>query len=312
MNEKSPALPKAQVGKSHLLNWLLWLIPVAAALVCAWFVSQDIIFAGPTVTIYFENADGLQEQNSLVEYRGATVGQVETLKLTKDRQRVAVKVQLDASAANIAREGSVFWIVRPQVKLGSLSGLQTIVSGDYITVQPGSGARTNLFIGVNKEPIEPAKGLDILLLAPKLGSLQPQSPVFYRDIQVGEVLDSRLSDDAREVVIHARIREEYAPLARMNSKFWNAGGINIHIGLFSGANISAESAQTLISGGIEFATPPDFQDAATNGVVFILNEKSEDEWGKWSPAIHLHSVPEAMPNKTPAPNTKNSYPGFTP
>ena len=98
----------------------------------------------------------------------------------------------------------------------------------------------------------------------------------------------------------------------MNSKFWNAGGINIHIGLFSGANISAESAQTLISGGIEFATPPDFQDAATNGVVFILNEKSEDEWGKWSPAIHLHSVPEAMPNKTPAPNTKNSYPGFTP
>ncbi len=102
MNEKSPALPKAQVGKSHL-NWLLWLIPIAAALVCAWFVCQDIIFAGPTVTIYFENADGLQEQNSLVEYRGAKIGEVGTLKLTKDRQRVAVKVQLDASAANIAR-----------------------------------------------------------------------------------------------------------------------------------------------------------------------------------------------------------------
>ena len=193
-----------------------------------------------------------------------------------------------------------------------LSGLQTIVSGDYITVQPGNGARTNLFIGANKEPIEPAKGLEILLLAPKLGSLQPQSPVFYRDIQVGEVLDCRLNDDAREVVIHARIREEYAPLVRVNSTFWNAGGVNIHIGLFSGANISAESAQTLISGGIEFATPPDFQDAATNGVVFILNEKSEDEWGKWSPAIHLHSVPEAMTNKTTSPNSNNPYPGYTP
>jgi len=154
--------------------------------------------------------------------------------------------------------------------------------------------------------------VDILLLAPKLASLQPQSPVFHRDIQVGEVLDCQLSDVARAVVIHARIRGEYAPLVRMNSKFWNAGGINVHIGLFSGANISAESAQTLINGGLAFATPPDFQDAATNGTVFILNEKSDDEWGKWSPAIHLRSVPEAMTNKTQSPNSNNPYPGITP
>jgi paraquat-inducible protein B len=311
MNEISPALPKAQVGKSHL-NWLLWLVPVAASLVCVWFIAQDFIFAGPTVTIYFENADGLQEQNSLVEYRGVKVGEVGTLKLSKDRQRVTVRAHLSASAANLARQGSVFWIVRPQVKLGALSGLQTIVSGNYITVEPGNGARTNQFIGVEMAPIKPVQALDIQLLAPKLGSLQRQSPVFYREIQVGEVLDCRLSGDAREVVIHARIREEYAPLVRMDSKFWNAGGINIHIGLFSGANISAESAQTLISGGIEFATPPDLQDAATNGAVFSLNEKSEDEWQKWSPAIQLHSVPEAVVNNTPALNSNNPYPGYTP
>ena len=103
--------------------------------------------------------------------------------------------------------------------------------------------------------------------------------------------------ESSRFVIHARIWEEYAPLVWMNSKFWNAGGINIHIGLFSGANISAESAQTLVSGGIEFATPPDLQNAAANGAVFILNEKSEDEWEKWSPAIPLPSVPEAMTNK---------------
>jgi paraquat-inducible protein B len=311
MNEKSPPLPKAQVGKSHL-NWLLWLIPVAAALVCAWFLAQDFIFAGPTITIYFENADGLQEQNSLVEYRGVKVGEVGTLKLSNDRQRVAVKAQLDASAANLARQGSVFWIVRPQVKLGALSGLQTIVSGNYITVEPGNGLRTNQFIGVETAPIKPVQALDIQLHAPKLGSLQPLSPVFYKEIQVGEVLDCRLGDDAREVVIHARIREEYAPLVRMNSKFWNAGGINIHIGLFSGANISAESAETLISGGIEFATPPDFQNTATNGTVFSLNEKSEDEWEKWSPAISLHAVPEAVINKPPAADLRNLRSGFTP
>jgi paraquat-inducible protein B len=301
MNETSPALPKAQVGKS-CFSWFLWLIPVAAALVCAWFVGEDIIFAGPTVTIYFENADGLQEHNSLVEYRGVKVGEVGTLKLSKDRQRVAVRAQLDASAASIARQGSVFWLVRPQVKLGALSGLQTIVSGSYITVEPGNGARTNRFIGAEQAPIKPVQGLDIRLRAQKLGSLQPQAPVIYRDIQVGEVLDCRLGDDAREVVIHARIRKEYAPLVCVNSRFWNAGGLKIHIGLFSGANISAESAQTPISGGIEFATPPDCQDAATNGTVFSLNEESKDEWDKWSPAIPLPSVPEATTNHTFSPN----------
>ena len=301
MNEKLPLLPKAQVGKGHL-NWLLWLIPIAAAFLCAWFVGEDIIFAGPTVTIYFENADGLQEHNSLLEYRGATIGEVGILKLTKDRQRVAVKVQLDASAANIARQGSVFWIVRPEVKLGALSGLQTIVSGNYITVEPGNGERTNQFIGAETAPIKPVQALDIRLLAPKLGSLQPLSPIFYRDIQVGEVLDCRLSDDAREVVIHARIDGEYAPLVRLNSKFWNAGGINIHVGLFSGASISAESAQTLISGGIAFATPPDFQAAATNGFAFLLNDKAADEWVQWSPAIPLYAVPEAANQPTPLPN----------
>jgi paraquat-inducible protein B len=301
MNEERVALPKAKMEKSRL-SWFLWLIPIAAALLCVWYVFCDIIFAGPTITIYFQNAAGLQEQNSLVQYRGVTIGEVEALKLTKDRQRVAVKAKLDPSAVGIARQGSVFWIVRPELKLGSVSGLQTIVSGDYITVQPGNGARTNIFTGTEKEPVEPIKALDILLLAPKLASLQPQSPVFYRDIQVGEVLDCRLGDDAREVVIHARILEEYAPLVRMNSKFWNAGGINFHIGLFSGVNISAESAQTLISGGIAFATPPNFQRAVTNGTVFILNEKSKDEWEKWSPAIPLHSVPVAMINKPFLPN----------
>jgi paraquat-inducible protein B len=295
MNETMHALPKAKIEKSHL-SLFLWLIPMAAALLCAWYLGRDYIFAGPTITIYFQNAGGLQEQTSLVQYRGVKIGEVQSLKLTQDRQRVAVKVQLDTAAASIAQAGSVFWIVRPELKLGAVSGLRTIVLGNYITVQPGHGARTNIFIGVEKAPIEPIKALDIVLLAVKLDSLQPQSPVFYRGIQVGEVLDCRLSDDARDVLIHARISEQYVALVRLNSKFWNAGGIDFHLGLFSGAKITAESAQTLISGGVAFATPPDFQNAATNGAVFSLNEKSDATWEKWSPAIPLHSVPEAMTN----------------
>jgi hypothetical protein len=117
-----------------------------------------------------------------------------------------------------------------------------------------------------------------------------------------EVVSCRRSDDARQVILRVRVGEEYTPLVRMNSQFWNAGGINIHVGLFSGANISAESAQTLISGGIAFATPPDFQPVATNGVEFILNDKPADDWAKWSPAIPLQAVPEASVKTPSVPN----------
>jgi paraquat-inducible protein B len=303
MNETGRALPKAHIEKSRL-GWFLWLIPAAAALLCAWYVCQDVIFAGPTITIYFQNADGLQPNNTLVQYRGVKIGEVKSLKLDQDQQRVAVKAQLEASAGGLAREGSVFWIVRPQLKLGSVSGLRTIVVGNYVTVQPGLGAPTNLFTAAEEEPIAPEKALRFQLLAAKLDSLQPQSPIFYRGVQVGEVLECRLSEDARKVLIQARVDEDYAPLVRMNSKFWNAGGINFHLGLFSGAKLTAESAQTLVSGGIEFATPPDFKSAASNGAVFVLNEKSDAEWEKWSPAIPLRSVPDAMTNKTKLPHFK--------
>jgi paraquat-inducible protein B len=299
VSENTGALPRAKIEKSRLA-WFLWLIPIAAAGLCGWFVLRDVVLQGPTITIYFQNIEGLQKQNSFLQYRGIQVGEVTGLKLTPDKQHAAVQVQLSRPAASLARQGSVFWIVRPELKLGSVSGLRTIVTGNYIAIQPGDGAPTNEFFGAEEPPVEHKGALEITLRAPQLGSLQKESPIFYRGIQVGEVLQSRLAGDAREVVIDAFILGSYAPLVRMNSKFWNAGGLSVHIGLFSGVKISAESAATLISGGIEFATPPDFQDAATNGTVFALNEKEDDAWEKWSPAIALSNPPPAWPESQPA------------
>jgi len=290
MSEKTGALPKAKIEKTSL-TWFLWLVPIAAAGLCGWFVVRDVLLQGPGITIYFQNIEGLQEQNSFLQYRGAVVGQVTGLKLTPDKQQVAVQVRLSRPGADLARQGSIFWIVRPELKLGSISGLRTIVTGDYISVQPGDGPPTNAFIGMDSRPVEHQGALEITLLAPQLGSLQEKSPIFYRGIQVGEVLQCRLGGDARKIIIDSFIRSNYALLVRTNSKFWNAGGVNVHIGLFSGVEFGAESAQTLLSGGIEFATPPDFQDAATNGSVFVLNEKVDDAWKKWAPTIALPTPP---------------------
>jgi paraquat-inducible protein B len=292
-------LPSALIVKSRTA-WLLWLVPFGAACLCAWFAYRDFVSTGPTITIYFENADGLEEKNTQLKFRGANVGEVTGIALTKDNQKVRVRTQLTGSARGLARAGSVFWIVRPELKVGSISGLRTIISGEYIAVKPGTGPPTNSFAGVEKEPVdEQPDALQISLVATHLGSVQEQTPVYYRGIQVGEVLYYQLAANGREVVIHACVWAEYAPLVRMESKFWNAGELSLHAGLFKGIDISADSPKTIISGGIEFATPPDAQNPATNGATFVFNETADDKWKTWSPtAVILHLPEEATHSNT--------------
>jgi paraquat-inducible protein B len=189
------------------------------------------------------------------------------------------------------------------VRVGAISGLRTIISGDYITVQPGSGPFTNVFQGAEKAPMaDEPRALEIVFTTPQLGSLQERTPIFYRGVQVGQVEYYQLTPDSREVSLHARISAGYAPLVRVNSKFWNAGGIDFHFGIFKGAQISAESPKTIISGGIAFATPPDFLAPATNGATFVLNEKPEEKWKTWSPMIDLQLPREAETTNTPTPS----------
>ncbi len=145
-------LPSARI-KQGRLNLLLWLVPLGAACLCVWFAYRDFISTGPTITIYFENADGLEEKNTQLKYRGANVGQVSAIALTGDNQRVRVTAKLTGSARSLARGGSMFWIVRPELKVGAISGLRTIISGEYVTVQPGNGPATNVFAGAESEPI---------------------------------------------------------------------------------------------------------------------------------------------------------------
>ena len=285
-------LPRARVERSYL-TWSLWLIPAIAAAVVGYFIIYDLFLSGPAITIYFKNADGLQAKNTMVKYRGIKVGEVKSLKLTDHGEGVMVTARLNSSAAELAREGSKFWVVRPELKLGSVTGLRTIVAGNFITVEPGDGPRTNKFVGWENAPIPRVKAIYITLLTGDLDSLQEQTPIFYRGVQVGEVTEVRLGMHAQHVIVTARIRQDFAPLVRTNSVFWNAGGIHVHAGLLNGVQISAESAQTVISGGIAFATPDDYGPEATNGDVFVLNEKESDDWKKWDPDIPLLSPPPA-------------------
>ncbi|HVV00780.1 MAG TPA: MlaD family protein, partial [Verrucomicrobiae bacterium] len=202
-----------------------------------------------------------------------------------------VTVELEKSAASVARRGSRFWIVQPRVGVEQITGLRTIVSGNYITVEPGAGPEQTRFDGLAEEPVLEAKSaLRVVLLAEKMGSMKKRSPVYFRGMQVGQIFDCELDTNAQTVRVVADVDPRYAPLVRMNSKFWNAGGINVNIGL-SGADITAQSAQALLSGGVEFATPDSSEKQAAPGTTFRLYDKPQDQWLAWSPAIHINAQP---------------------
>jgi paraquat-inducible protein B len=284
-------LPKAIVQR----NWktgLFWLIPLAAAGLAGYFVYTQLLSGGPEVQISFDNAQGLQAGKSDVKYRGAEIGTVKNIQLAKDAKRVNITISLIGSAADVARDGSRFWIVKPEIGIEEIRAPRTIVSGNYITVEPGRGKRRTTFIGLAEPPIvEPEGALRVVLFSERLGAIKKRSPIFYRGIQVGKVFDAELGPESQTIHILADIQKHYRPLLRMNSKFWNAGGIHVNIGL-TGADVSAQSAETLVSGGIDFATPDTTEKEAPRGTAFRLYDKPEDAWLAWAPRIKLGEEPQ--------------------
>lgn len=269
-------------------TWFFWLVPIGAAALAAWFIYSDTLRGGPTIYISFDNAAGLHGGKSDLKYRGAKVGDVMDVKLTKDQQHVEMEVRLKKSAAGLAREGSRFWVVQPEVGIEQITGLRTIVSGDYLAVEPGGGKKESHFVGLSDAPIvEGEDVLKIVVLSERGGTLKKRSPVFFRGIEVGEVFSSDLGPESQTIQSVIHIKGHYAPLVRVNSKFWNAGGIHMNLSL-RGLNIGAQSAETLISGGIDFATPDTLEDQAKDGVVFRLYDNPEKEWLAWAPVIRLN------------------------
>jgi paraquat-inducible protein B len=243
--------------------------------------------SGVAVQIGFELADGIAK-GTAVKYRGVQVGEIRRVSLAGNRQGVVADAVLYGFAKDFARAGTQFWLVGPSLGLFQTENLDTLIKGKYIDVQPGQGAPAMHFKGFLKAP-EVADGLPVVLQTGQLGSVKAGNRVYYRQVPVGQVTGFRLSPDATKVLIDISIQPRYAELVRDNSRFWNASGIAVDYGLFKGLNINAETVETIIGGGIAFATPDQgMKTKARPGAVFDLHERAEEEWLQWSPAIALH------------------------
>ncbi len=287
--EVAEEIPKAKVKGRRWNFSVVWVVPVVAAIVAGYLVFDRLREFGPKITIKFKDGSGLKIGQTPIKYRGVPVGEVTAMELSQDQQHVLVKARLRRSAASIAREGSVFWILRPEVGIGNITGLGTVITGPHIEVLPGTGESASEFAGLESSPVAlERKGLRIVLRSGRLGSLKPGSPVYYRGIEVGAVQDSQLSANAAAVDIHVYIRQRYASLVRSGSKFWNVGGAEVSAGLFRGVEIKVESLRSLVAGGIAFATPSDPKARpAGDRTVFRLYDEPEKEWLEWTPQISI-------------------------
>jgi len=247
---------------------------------------------GAVVTIKVDRADGLRT-GTPIRFKGLDVGKVENVDLSDDLQSVLLTARITEVPERIARVGSQFWVVKPELGLIKTSNLETLVSGQYIEVQPAAknlGPQKSFVALANPpESVKEEAGLSLVLSAARRGSLKTGVPVTYREITVGKVTGYELGQTADRVLVHILIEPKYAPLVRSGTRFWNTSGFGLDFGLFKGATVRTESLETLIQGGIAFATPEGDRmgSPARPEQTFPLFDKFEDEWLTWAPKISL-------------------------
>lgn len=253
---------------------------------------EEVNRSGTLVTIRVDRADGLKP-GTPIRFKGLDVGSVESVDLTKDLQAVLLRARITEAADRIARVGTQFWVVKPALGLVRTENLDTLIGGQYLEVQPAAKDRgpQRDFIALAEAPevIGPEVGLPLTLSAPRRGSIKPGVPVTYREVAVGKVTGFELGQTADRVLIHILIEPRYAALVRGGSRFWNSSGFGFDWGLFKGATVRTESLETLIDGGIAFATPEGEQmgNPARPQQTFALFDKPEETWLQWAPKIPL-------------------------
>lgn len=244
-----------------------------------------------SVSVKFKDIGDLRE-GSPVKFKGVEIGSVSKLSFAKNMSDVMVTLLIDRQAGTFFREKTRIWLEVTEVSLSGVKNMKNILFGSYINILPGSGSQKRSFTALLNPPAAPAddhEGFKVTLTSKHLGSLKIDSPVYYRQIQVGKVINYQLSDTFEEVHIFLNIDPPYAALIRQNTRFWKASGTKISGGLFSGLTISTESLESLLTGGIALATPDNSKmgGKVRENQFFELHEEAKEEWLDWQPTITL-------------------------
>ncbi|MEP5766199.1 MAG: MlaD family protein [Halieaceae bacterium] len=233
----------------------IWIVPIVALLIGIFLIYRVVTESGPTITITFAEAPGMEAGKTKVKYKDVIVGEVTKVDISDDIKSVIVSVEMDPSTKEYLTDESRFWVVRPQISGGNISGLGTLLSGNYIGMDPcPDGKKEKHFIGLERPPVVQSTeaGSRFKLRAKRLSGVDFGSPVFYKDISVGQVIDYTLQDDGN-LGLELFVRAPYDKHVNNATRFWNASGFDVTLSA-NGLEINTESLVSIIAGGIAFDT----------------------------------------------------------
>ncbi len=262
----------------------IWFLPFLALCIGGWLLYTGYQKAGVDITIHFDSAAGITPGKTKVIYKGIPIGTVKTVEIDDNLQGVDLQVEMNKKTRNGLVEDTQFWVVRPEISAGRISGLETLLSGSYIAVKKGKSTKeSRSFTGLpNPPPADTdAPGLHITLRSPTLHSLQRGSRVYSKNLQIGLVEDYTLGADGM-ITLKLFIKPEFSHLVRQGSRFWNSSGLSVTGDLQSGLTVNMESLASLIYGGITCATPGQLADSppAESGQTYTLYKDFDDaEYG---------------------------------
>jgi paraquat-inducible protein B len=266
-------IPEAVTEASKKIS-IVWFIPLVAVIIGAWLVYKAYTEQGPTITISFNTAQGLEAGKTKIKYKNVEVGEVEAIDLGKDLGNVIVSARMVKDSEDYLTENTRFWVVRARVAAGEVSGLGTLFSGAYIGVDPGRGGEpAREYTGLEKPPVVTTDlpGRHFILRSEKLGSLDVGSPVYFRQINVGQVVGYALDEAGKAVDVKVFIYKPHYERVRENTRFWNAGGVEFSLDA-NGIKVDTESLISILSGGIAFDTSLDLEpgEQVAENEIFIL------------------------------------------
>ncbi len=271
-------IPVAQITPLKSIS-VIWLIPITAVLIGIWMIYFHLSSLGPQIVINFKTAEGIEAGKTKVKIRNVEVGLVESVELNSKLEGVAVTARIHKHDEYLLKKDTQFWVVRPRIGKGGISGLGTLFSGAYIELSPGVSTEENYeFIGLTSEPVTPTgtPGLHITLESTSDQALHIGDPILYHGMDVGRIEHVHFNTQERTLYYNAFIESPYDRLITTNTKFWNISGVEIESSA-DGIRIQAGTLETLISGGVAFDVPKDLPRGkrVTDREFFIIHSNKE-------------------------------------
>jgi paraquat-inducible protein B len=276
-----PHVPESRAySKKRTRLSLVWVVPIVAAVAGVWVAVTRIMSEGPKITIVFESAEGLEAGKTKIEYNGVQIGTISTVRLSDDHRSVVTTADMAPKTEGFLVDDTQFWVVRPRISGATVTGLGTLISGAYVGMDIGQSRKARReFVALKTPPVVTGDvpGRFFTLKTPDLGSLDDGTPVFFRRLQVGQVVSYALDSDGQSLSVKVFVHAPYDQYVTSNTRFWHASGIDVSLSA-NGLSVQTQSVLSVLIGGIAFETPatgPLLPTAEADTVFHLYSDRTE-------------------------------------